>query len=87
MIYFLIQLINLLTNLLFLLILIYVVLSYVVPPYNQIRMWVDRIVEPMLRPIRSVVPLVGMLDFSPIVLLILVQIVGFILKRILLVFA
>jgi YggT family protein len=79
--------INLLTNLLFLLILIYVVISYVVPPYNQFRMWVDRIVEPMLRPIRRVVPLVGMLDFSPIVLLILVQIVGWVLQRILLAFA
>ena len=87
MIYILVQLINLLTNLLFLLILIYVVLTYVVPPYNQIRMWVDRIVEPMLRPIRRVVPLVGMLDFSPIVLLILVQIVGWLLKQILFAFA
>jgi YggT family protein len=86
MVYFLIQAINLVTNLLFLLILAYVILSYVVSPYNQIRMWVDRIVEPMLRPIRRVVPLVGMLDFSPIVLLILVQIVGYILKRILIVF-
>jgi len=86
MIYFLIQAINLITNLLFLLILAYVILSYVVPPYNQFRMWVDRIVEPMLRPIRRVVPLVGMLDFSPIVLLILVQIVGYILKRILIIF-
>ena len=45
MIFFLINLINLLTNLLFLLILLYVVLSYVVPPYNQFRLWVDRIVE------------------------------------------
>ena len=83
MIFFLINLINLLTNLLFLLILLYVVLSYVVPPYNQFRLWVDRIVEPMLRPIRRVVPLVGMLDFSPIVLLVLVQIVGWVLKQIL----
>jgi YggT family protein len=86
MIYFLIQAINLLTNLLFLLILAYVILSYVVPPYNQFRMWVDRIVEPMLRPIRKVVPLVGMLDFSPIILLVVVQIIGWILKRILIVF-
>ena len=83
MIFFLINLINLLTNLLFLLILLYVILSYVVPPYNRFRMWVDRIVEPMLRPIRRVVPLVGMLDFSPIVLLVLVQIVGWVLKQIL----
>jgi YggT family protein len=86
MIYLLIQAINLITNLLFLLVLIYVILSYVVPPYNQFRMWVDRIVEPLLRPIRKVVPLVGMLDFSPIILLILVQIIGFILKQILIAF-
>ena len=86
MIYFLIQAINLIMNLLFLLVLAYVILSYVVPPYNQFRLWVDRIVEPMLRPIRKVVPLVGMLDFSPIVLLILVQVIGYILKRLLIAF-
>jgi YggT family protein len=49
-------------------------------------MWVDRLVEPMLKPIRRVVPLVGMFDISPIILLLLIQFIGFILKQILLAF-
>jgi len=33
-------------------------------------------VYPLLAPIRSVLPPIGMLDFSPFVLLILVQVLG-----------
>jgi YggT family protein len=33
-------------------------------------------VEPMLRPIRRVVPLMGMFDFSPLILIILVQLIA-----------
>jgi len=58
-----------------LLVIISVILSYVMDPYHPVRRWVDSIVEPMLLPIRRVVPLVGMLDFSPIVLIILIRIV------------
>ena len=87
MIYILIRAIDLISNLMFLLVLIYVVISYFMSPYHQFRMWVDRIVEPMLRPIRKVVPLVGMFDFSPIILLLLIQFIGWILKLILMRFA
>jgi YggT family protein len=44
--------------------------------YHPVRRFVDSIVEPMLMPIRRVVPLIGMLDISPIVLLILIRIVS-----------
>ncbi len=83
MIYILIRAIDLITNVLFLLVLIYVVISYFMSPYHQFRMWVDRIVEPMLRPIRKVVPSVGQFDFSPIILLLLIQFIGWILKQLL----
>ncbi len=83
MIYFLIRAIDWISNLMFLLVLTYVVISYFMSPYHQFRMWVDRIVEPMLRPIRRVVPLAGMFDFSPIILLLLIQFIGWILKQIL----
>jgi YggT family protein len=62
-------------DLLVLLVIISVILSYVMDPYHPVRRWVEAIVEPMLTPIRRVVPLVGMLDFSPIVLIILIRIV------------
>jgi YggT family protein len=85
-IYLLIRGIDLLTTLLFLLVLTYVVISYFMSPFHPFRMWVNRLVEPMLNPIRRVVPLVGMFDFSPLILLVLIQIIGYILKRVLFAF-
>jgi len=79
----LIQLVDFVVRLFILLILVHVVLSYFMDPFHPVRRQVDRIVEPMLMPIRRVIPLVGMIDFSPLVLLILVQIVGMIITSIL----
>lgn len=73
MIIFLIYLINAVAQLLVLLIIASAVLSYFMSPYHQVRQAIDRIVEPMLMPIRQVVPLVGSLDFSPFILIILIQ--------------
>ena len=63
-------------SLLELLVIAYVILSYVMDPYHPVRRWVNSIVEPMLMPIRRVVPLVGMFDFSPIILWFLIRIVS-----------
>ena len=79
----LLKLVDLITTGLVLLVLTYVVISYFMSPYHTFRMWVNRLVEPMLQPIRKVVPLIGMFDISPIILLLLIQFVGFILKQIL----
>lgn len=70
-----ITIINIVSQLLVLLVFISVILSYFMDPYHPIRRGVDNIVEPMLSPIRRVVPLVGMLDFSPLVLILLIQLV------------
>jgi len=83
LILFLIQLVDLIVRLFVLLILVHVVLSYFMDPFHPVRRQVDRIVEPLLMPIRRVIPLVGMFDFSPLVLLILVQIIGMIITSIL----
>ena len=58
--------INGIQQILILLIIISVILSYFMDPYHPIRRTLDRIVEPMLAPIRRVVPLVGMIDLSPL---------------------
>lgn len=79
----LLRLVDLLTTGLVLLVLTYVIISYFMSPYHTFRMWVNRLVEPMLQPIRKVVPLIGMIDISPIILLLLIQFVGFILKQLL----
>ena len=70
---FLISLINIATQLLILLIILSAVLSYFMSPFHPVREAVDRIVEPMLMPIRRVVPLVGMFDLSPLVLYFLIR--------------
>ena len=69
---FIVRSINILSNIITLLIIAYVVLSYFMSPFHPVRKFVDNLVEPMLSPIRRVLPQTGMLDFSPMVLLLLV---------------
>ncbi|HLF73335.1 MAG TPA: YggT family protein [Anaerolineales bacterium] len=69
----LIIIISVVSQLLTLLVFVSVILSFFMDPYHPIRRGVDNIVEPMLAPIRRVIPLVGMLDFSPLVLILLIQ--------------
>ena len=80
----LITIINIVSRLLVLLVFISVILSYFMDPYHPIRRGVDNIVEPMLAPIRRVVPLLGMLDFSPLVLILLIQLIKSLLVSLLL---
>ncbi|MBA4398384.1 MAG: YggT family protein [Chloroflexi bacterium] len=79
----LINIIQTLSTVLLLAVLASVLLSYFLPPYNNIRVFLDRIVNPLLIPIRRVVPPLGMIDFSPVVLIILIQVVEWILISIL----
>jgi YggT family protein len=78
---FVIQLIRLLATLLTWLLIIHVVLSYFMSPYHPLRQAIDRVIEPLLAPIRRIMPRTGMIDFSPLVLLILIQLVEFVLVR------
>jgi YggT family protein len=72
----LVRLINILAQFLILLVIVKVILSYFMDPYHPVRRTIDNIVEPFLAPIRRVVPLIGMFDFSPLILIILVQILS-----------
>jgi YggT family protein len=71
---FLISLIHITVQVLTILIIVKVVISYFVHPFNPFRVMVDRLVEPLLYPIRRFLPAVGMLDFSPFILIILLQV-------------
>lgn len=84
---FVIQLIRLLATLLTWLLIIHVVLSYFMSPYHPLRQAIDRVIEPLLAPIRRIMPRTGMIDFSPLVLLILIQLVEFVLVRLIVSFA
>jgi len=65
-----------------LLVVVDVLLSYFMDPYHPVKRTLDSVVEPFLRPIRRVVPPVGMMDFSPLVLIVALQIIGSILLRV-----
>jgi YggT family protein len=51
------------------------------PPYHRVRQVIDRIVNHFLQPIRRFIPTTGGLDFSPMVLIILLYILDSILTR------
>ena len=83
MIGILILFINALSQLLVLLVIVAVILSYFMDPYHPVRRSIDGVVDPMLAPIRRVVPSLGGLDFSPLVLIILIQLISTIIIRLL----
>lgn len=84
MITYLLNIINIIVQIITLLVIIKVFLSYFMSPYHPLRLNLDRIVEPMLRPIRSVIPSMGMLDLSPLILIVIMQILGRVISSILL---
>ncbi|MCJ7585925.1 MAG: YggT family protein [Anaerolineales bacterium] len=77
------KLISVLANAIVVLVIVQVALSYFMSPFHPVRRTIDRIVEPMLAPIRKVVPLMGMFDFSPLILIILVQVLATVLINLL----
>jgi YggT family protein len=80
----LLRIIHLTATVLTWVVIIDVVLTYFMSPFHPIRQTLDRLVEPLLMPIRRVMPNTGMIDFSPIVLLIAIQLVEYVLTRLLL---
>lgn len=65
-----------LTRILTLVVLADVLASYFLDPFNSIRRFLDNLVQPLLDPIRRLLPPVGAIDFSPLILLILIQVIG-----------
>lgn len=58
-------------------ILIRALLSWVRPdPGNPIVQFLDAITEPILQPLRQIVPRMGMIDITPMVALILLQVIA-----------
>lgn len=79
----LITIINVTENIIFVLVLLKIVLSYFMDPFHPFRRSVDQLVDPLLDPIRKVLPTIGYFDFSPVVLIILVNIIASILRNLL----
>lgn len=68
-------------QILFYLVIAEVILSYFMSPFHPVRQFINRIVSPLLNPIRKRLPTLGGLDFSPFVLLLLIQLLQTILIR------
>ena len=63
-----------------LIVVIDVVLSYFMSPYGSVRQMLDRLVNPLLNPLRRIIPPISGLDFSPFVLIILLQLLAMLIQ-------
>ena len=80
---FVITIISIGARAIIILVLVQVLLSYFMSPDHPLRQTIDNILEPIYAPIRKYLPKTGMLDFSPIVLIIAVQLLSWLLIRLL----
>lgn len=71
----LINVVRTLATILMVIVIADIILSYFMSPYHPIRSLLDKIVHPLLQPIRKVVPPLAAIDFSPLILIILIQVV------------
>ena len=53
-----------------------VVLSWFVTRPNMLTIILDKITEPILAPLRRIIPRAGMFDFTPLVAIILLQLIA-----------
>ena len=85
MILVLVGLVQFILKAIFFLIFIRIILSFVSPdPYNPVVQWVYRLTEPLLSPFRKLPLTIGMIDFSPMVAILVIHFVGEIVMRLLL---
>ncbi len=63
------------------LVIVYAVLSWV-QTHSPMMGLLARLVAPLLQPIRRILPLVGGIDLSPLVLLVLLQVGGMVLESV-----
>ena len=71
----LVQVVNTFAQILVLVVILHVILSYFMDPYHPVRRGLSSVVEPLLSPIRQIIPPVGMIDFSPLILIVLIQLI------------
>ena len=75
-----ITIVDIIRQTIYLLVLLKVILSYFMDPYHPFRQSVDRLIDPLLKPIRQIIPTMGRFDFSPIILIILVEVIAAVIK-------
>lgn len=79
---FLFDFIRILCEVLTLAIVFRVILSWFSPnPTNRLAVILYKVTEPVLAPLRRIIPRVGMLDFTPLAAIILLQLIASLLPR------
>jgi YggT family protein len=77
----LIQIVDLVVLVLTLTLIAYALMSFLpLDPWHPVRRALTDLIEPVLRPIRNLIPPVGMIDLSVMVALIALRVVGELLK-------
>ncbi len=83
MIQLLSNLVDIIAKLLSFLVIVHVILSYFMSPYHPIRRTISGIIEPILSKIRRFLPSIQGIDFSPFILILIIQLAEIILINIL----
>ncbi len=78
-----VEVVHLAARLLTLVVIVNVFISYFLSPYHPVRQILNRFIEPLMAPIRRIVPPIGMIDFSPLVLIILIQVFEYVVTSLL----
>jgi len=78
--------VDLLARILIFLLIIHVILTYFLSPFHPIRQRIDQVIVPLLNPIRRIIPSIGMFDFSPLILILLIEIINLVIRNILMSF-
>ena len=74
---YLVVLVNTVVQLLTLVLIVHALLSFApLAPWHPVRRFVAQIAEPIVRPFRNLIPPMGMFDFSIMIALFAIQILG-----------
>jgi YggT family protein len=74
---YLVGLVNVAVTLVTILIIANSLISFLnLEPWHPVRRFLNTLAEPILRPFRNIIPPAGMFDLSPLVALIVIQILG-----------
>jgi YggT family protein len=74
---YLVTLVSIIVQVVTLLLIANALLSFApLEPWHPVRRFMSQLTEPILRPFRGLLPPVGMFDFTPMIALIVIQILG-----------
>ncbi len=77
----LLALVTMLVNLVSIVLILHALMSFMpIAPWHPVRRFLDQLAEPIIRPFRGLIPPVGMFDFSIMVAIIVIQILGELVK-------